>query len=577
MNSVITACKNRNENLLKSVKSWVLIPDIVEIVIVDFDSDIPVIETLHDILLKYNHVKIIHVKNQPKWVLTIAMNLASRFTANDGISRILKLDSDDVLETNFFEYNKLKPGTFLAGNWKNSRNHNEKHLNGILYVYKKDFFAVNGYNEFLTKYGYDDTCVYERLVKYGLTQKDINNDTVRHIEHSDKMRSSTNLFNDIHYNRFLSQLLPWNDKNEMCSFECYNKKILLNHKFINYVAVKLVKNYAKVEDDVASECQNMLNNYLEVLRKIEIEKNKNKNVLYIRTRNGMGNVIRALLSAYSLYNYLKDNSKYNKFKWRFVIIWIPDYHCEASFFDLFKKIQDPNVSVTTEIPVVTSKTLQIFDRNLFDEQIMTPQEEIEEIFNKIEHSKVPVEFYLESASIINFPTSNWVSDCSNLRHLILRDDVQKIVYNTVKNIPYDMKSLIALQIRIGQSEMAFDDVSKWSEDKKKSWYHWRNCSNLERYISVIEKYLKKDDTTKFYMTSDSKSVYDKLLELYPNNIYCIRRTCFDRSVEQVKIGLAEIIIISKCDVGYLSNWSSYNETICRYNNNMKKNFAGIDF
>lgn len=572
MISIITACKNRNDNLLKSIQSWVVISEVTEIIVVDFDSDIPVVETLHEILSNYNHIKIIRVDNQPKWILTVAMNLAARFTTQD---KILKLDSDDVLKPNFLQCNKLEPGTFISGNWKNSRNHNEKHLNGILFVYKDDFFSVNGYNEYLVRYGYDDSSLYQRLLKNGLTQKDIDNDTVNHIEHSDKMRSSTNLFNDIHYNRFLSQLLPWSDAEKMCSFDCEDKRYLLNHKLVSYVEAKLVKYYAIVQEDIVEKCQNMLDNYLKILREIEIEKNKNSNILYVHVLGGFGNKLRSLLSAYSLYKFLRIDSRYNRFNWKFVIIFTPDFHCEAGFFDLFKKIEDPNVSVTTEIPVVTSKTLQIFSDNRFDEQVETEQQQIIDLLQKIENSKTPNVIYLESANVLNFIPNNWRNDCENLKYLIPSDKVQKIVDETVKDL--DMKNIIAIHLRVGQDEKKFDDISNWSKDKQQSWIKWRKSSNITRFIRAIDEKLKENPKTKFYFTSDSEKTYTELLEKYPDNMYCIRRECFDRTTEQVVIGFAEILIMSKCPVGLLSNWSSYTESIVRYNNNMKKYLAGVDF
>ena len=135
--SVYSACGNREENLSFAIKSWLKCEDIDEVIIVDWNSTIPVSVT---------HPKITIVRvHDLKWKNSArALNLGARFTAYD---KICKLDADYVISRDFFKTHDIKEGTFYAGNWENAKDENEKHVHGFLYTYRDDFFDLNGFSE----------------------------------------------------------------------------------------------------------------------------------------------------------------------------------------------------------------------------------------------------------------------------------------------------------------------------------------------------------------------------------------------------------------------------------------------
>jgi len=156
--SLICSLKNRNENLGKALPSWTCNPHINEIIIVDWDSDEPV----QEIVDRHQNGKIMlaHVLNQPKWIASWAHNLAARLTS---YSQILKLDADIVLSGDFFEKCVISPGSFFAGNLLLARSDNERHLQGQMYFYRDDFFEINGFDERITTYGWEDEDIVNRL------------------------------------------------------------------------------------------------------------------------------------------------------------------------------------------------------------------------------------------------------------------------------------------------------------------------------------------------------------------------------------------------------------------------------
>ena len=180
--SLFTAIKNRHDNFEEVLQSWLMHKQISEIIIVDWDSE----KSLAPLIQKYQDGRIIlaEVKNQPKWVLSHAFNLSARLTTRN---RLLKMDADVKIMPSFFKCHDLKPGNFYCGNWQNRRNDNEKHLNGTVYLYRDDFITVNGYNEFIKTYGWDDTDLYKRLQELGLKRNDFEYDTLFHIPHNKRI------------------------------------------------------------------------------------------------------------------------------------------------------------------------------------------------------------------------------------------------------------------------------------------------------------------------------------------------------------------------------------------------------
>lgn len=239
--SLITAVMNRPENLEQALKNWVTFNIIDEIIIVDWSSD----TSLHSIVEKYQdgRIHIAVVAGQKKWILSIAFNLAARLASR---SIILKMDADVKLSSGFFTKHKLVPGIFFSGNWLNHRNINELHLNGILFLFRSDFFKVNGYNEYIRTYGWDDNDLYQRLTNNRLTKIDLDNDTLEHIEHSGRLNNQLKPSNlsplpDEEFallstltNRFLTETIyKWSTENVMQDFS-------INKDSENLLSVKLM-------------------------------------------------------------------------------------------------------------------------------------------------------------------------------------------------------------------------------------------------------------------------------------------------------------------------------------------------
>ena len=228
--TIVTCTMNRNDNLLKAVDSWIKLP-IQEIIIVDWSSDQSTNNILRSNGLLDKRIIVVEVKSEQFWNLTQAFNLGFKFV---NYSHIIKADADVLISPNFFELNTLIDNSFLRGNWKAAKDKEQVHLNGFFYIKTSDLQKVNGFNEHIRNYGYDDADLYERLKFKGLDCDHIEPDSLLHLFHDDSSRGNclspdlkfmhyklrSNLSFLILYNRYLSMLMPsWTIKSIPQVFE----------------------------------------------------------------------------------------------------------------------------------------------------------------------------------------------------------------------------------------------------------------------------------------------------------------------------------------------------------------------
>lgn len=171
--SAVVCCKNRSDNLLKSLQSWIVINEIKEIIILDFGSDKPLTIPVVD-----SRIRLYRYESE-FWHLAKAYNIAIQLSTQP---ILLKLDCDYFLRNNFLELNSITSKEFIVGR----PNHSTK---GLLLINRENFLKVNGYNERIINWGWDDNDIYDRLRKIGLKEKIVNPNTIEHLPHKEYLRT----------------------------------------------------------------------------------------------------------------------------------------------------------------------------------------------------------------------------------------------------------------------------------------------------------------------------------------------------------------------------------------------------
>lgn len=178
--SIVCGVKNRTEHLGLALSSWMRCPEISEVVIVDWSSDEPV-------MFQDPRITMVRVTDQPYWVASKCHNLGLRLARGEFV---LRLDADDLLEPGFFKRHPLDlaSGVFYYVDQTKIREENEIHLAGVIYATRSDFLKVNGYNERIVTYGYEDDDLVARLRLHGVRALPLDFDTLHHIPHDERSR-----------------------------------------------------------------------------------------------------------------------------------------------------------------------------------------------------------------------------------------------------------------------------------------------------------------------------------------------------------------------------------------------------
>jgi len=208
---IIVVVMNRLSHIKRNIYTW-LKQNIDQIIIIDWNSKIDFSEFIFS--LNDDRILYVRVNNEEHFIRTYAQNLAARLCK---FNKICKIDADVMLSENFFNDHPLMPGEFYVGDCCCARNENENYIHGNIYLHLSDFFYVNGYNEYIKSYGYDDTDITIRLLLTGLKSKAFNLNKMYHIPHDDSLRIENSITKTdpkimtICHRLYLQSLPLWNN------------------------------------------------------------------------------------------------------------------------------------------------------------------------------------------------------------------------------------------------------------------------------------------------------------------------------------------------------------------------------
>ena len=183
--SIITACMNREGNLLKALPTWLNL-NAKEIVIVDWSSTTPVVEALEQHGIKDNRIRIVRVEDEDRWILTHAYNVGLKQATGE---IILKLDNDHTVSTDFLERNQLQGLDCRLGSWRLANSPEQAYVNGAFLIKGSTLRNVGFFNELITTYGWDDSYLHESLFADGAKIGHIDPESIYHLEQEHASRT----------------------------------------------------------------------------------------------------------------------------------------------------------------------------------------------------------------------------------------------------------------------------------------------------------------------------------------------------------------------------------------------------
>ena len=273
--------------------------------------------------------------------------------------------------------------------------------------------------------------------------------------------------------------------------------------------------------------------------------------------------MRALASCYSICKSLGLN---------LIINWVPDNHCNCSIHSLISNIDDIGFVVNEEVYInnLLDNNYKIY--NYIETEINGKKDEFID-FDKYK------EVFVKSNCIINSKYS--FTNYNSFFKVIKFSGRVNYLINSLETT-----NLIGMHIRMeGGREYcnsSYDNYKNWTEKETKLMFENRERSHINYFANQIKIILEKDPSKKFFIATDMKSNYDKLIKFYGSDkIKILERNVFDRSSSQIEYALADIILLSKCTEFYGSSWSSFSEIVvafqCRFHSKKVCNMLSNDF
>lgn len=179
---------NRSERVIPCLSTWIHNQYVGEVVIVDWSSKKP-IHTDPDLKEITNNpkTKVVRVNDEESFIcMSFSLNVG---VFNATLDHVVKIDIDyKLVNEQLLEsfYRSRHTNSFYCGTIPKKYD-----FHGFSFFPRKDFIAINGYNERIRGWGFDDEDFYRRMEKRGLERIVIMNieEFLYHIPHDDNLRT----------------------------------------------------------------------------------------------------------------------------------------------------------------------------------------------------------------------------------------------------------------------------------------------------------------------------------------------------------------------------------------------------
>ena len=625
----------RHETLKKTAPAWLNVKNVDEIILVDWSSDPPLEPTIRQIP-GGQRIKVIRVNGESNWVLSRAYNLAINATS---YTNVIRTDCDYHVAPDFVAVHEtlvhssdpsardpsnsadLDSRHFYAGNYNLARNENEVHLNGAVYIRRKDFLEIGGYDERIQTYGWDDEDLYKRLDDAGFKKMNISYDHVSHVQHGNSGRAQTGVkfvTVEIDLNSLLlAKLKPWSKQSTLTTrysgvtdasrnslvIEAKKKPKALRdlvtqqqyeESWGEALGRRLHDSYFVPWDIIASlELQHKERLLRRLMHRsenrertkreeldaagrqseiVDVNTIPSPRVLICHCMHGLGNRLRALGSCMS---FAKETSR------ELIVVWQPDSHIEARFTDMYTNdlvvLEKMNVQWPfADVEKWDAVWSQFKFHNYMEMEGMgaTKGEIVADLPNKHMYYKGAYIMEVENSGL-----TNWEKDNDMLKSLNPISAVSEMVKGLeAKGLGSD--NVIGLHVRNRTLEKDIknvDFVKEYGQQATDTMDMWRHKSGVQNFIKQINLIIKQRPSVKFFVATDTYEVIGQLHTMYgADRILSFPRTCDDRDGECVRYALADLYALAKCNELYGSNWSSFTEAAQRLGGVTAK-LAGQDF
>ena len=271
--------------------------------------------------------------------------------------------------------------------------------------------------------------------------------------------------------------------------------------------------------------------------------------LYIDARHGLGNRLRAIASAAAIAARTERE---------LVIVWEPDAHCRARFGDLF---EHRGAVIETGF----AHLFALAGGRLYNYMEVEPGAQKDAPVLADEAPGMPAatqdDVYVRSAYPLVSPHRDWQAERAFLHTLAPAAEVR------ARMRMVDVPSRVAAHVRMasgpGYEHLPHESPACWSARGHAEITAWRARSHARHFMARLDALVAADAADTIYLAADLPTTYAAFAERYGARLRYLPRTLYDRSAEQLRDALADMLLLGRAERFLGSTWSSFTDMAIR--------------
>ncbi|MBK5928444.1 hypothetical protein [Rhodobaculum claviforme] len=267
---------------------------------------------------------------------------------------------------------------------------------------------------------------------------------------------------------------------------------------------------------------------------------------FIDARHGLGNRLRAIASAAAIAARTGHE---------LVIVWEPDVHCQARFGDLFR--HDGAV-----IGTAFARLFALTGGRLYNYMEVEPGAQRDApILACAGPGAGPQDVYVRSAYPLVSAHRDWPAERAFLHALVPVDAVRARM--RAVPVPAQVSAHVRMASGPGYEHLPHESPAGWSAQGHAEIAAWRARSHARHFMARLDTLVAAGAAETIFLAADLPETYAAFRDRYGARLRFLPRTRFDRSADQLRDALADMLLLGRAERFLGSTWSSFSDMAIR--------------
>ena len=282
--------------------------------------------------------------------------------------------------------------------------------------------------------------------------------------------------------------------------------------------------------------------------------------LFIDAQHGLGNRLRALASAAGIAEATGRE---------LVIVWQPDHHCQARFTDLFR--HDGPV-IETAFPGVFARAGGLLYNYMEVEPGAVKDAPILEEAARHRGGDV----YVRSAYRLVSPHRDIAAERRFLQALRPVPDITDLVRSVRR--PNQVAAHVRMAGGPGFEHLSYEAAENWLPEGHSQIAFWRARTHASHFMARLDALVAAGEAETIFLAADLPDTYEGFADRYGERLAWLPRQRYDRSAEQVRHALADMLLLGSAERLLGSYWSAFTDLAQRLSRRIvRTELCGRDF